>query len=150
MGEVQQLNGDSFLLVQNGTGDEFTVSLNGFDASIDLTIPSSGGQDQFRDGAQVAVLVEEDLTAVKIMVKPSQPTVLPFSGAVTSVENGTLTIVRPGGETMTVQIPSGERAPQAGAVVMGFARASGSQGSPPVTTGLNHCRRDAQSLGRLS
>ena len=136
VGEVQQLDVDrgSFLLIQNGTGDEFTVSLNGFDATTGLTTP--GGQDQFRDGAQVAVLVDDDLIAVKIMVKPSQPTVLPFSGAVTSVENGTLTIVRPGGETMTVQMPYGERSPQAGAVVMGFARASDSRGAPPVTTGL--------------
>ena len=32
VGEVQSLNGDSFPLIQNGTGKEFNVSLSGFDA----------------------------------------------------------------------------------------------------------------------
>ena len=141
VGQVRGLNGDSFLLIQNGTGEEFTVSLGGFDASTDLTTPSglnitSGGQEQLQNGAQVAILVDENLTAVQILVKPSRPTALPFSGAVTTIGNGTMTVVRPNGESMTVQIPSGESAPQAGAVVMGFARASDSRGAPPVSTGL--------------
>ena len=143
VGEVQELNlnEESFTLIQNGTGDEFTVSLSGFDASLALTTPgdlttSSGVQEKFQDGAQVAVLVDDYFNAVQIMIKPSHPTVLPFSGAVTSVENGMLTVARPNGEIMTVQIPSGESAPQAGAVVLGFARASDSRGAPPITTGL--------------
>ncbi len=143
VGEVRELNlnEESFTLIQNGTGDQFTVSLSGFDASLALTTPggfttSSGGHEKFQDGAQVAVLVDGDLTAVQILIKPSRPTVLPFSGAVTTIENGTMTVVRPSGESMTVRIPSGESAPQAGAVVMGFARASDSRGAPPVSIGL--------------
>ncbi len=136
VGQVRELNEDSFLLIQNGTGETFNVLLDGFDASTALTTHGSGGQAQFQNGAQVAVLVDDGMTAVQILVKPSRPTVLPFSGAVTSVENGTLTVVRPSGESMTVQIPSRESAPQAGAVVMGFARASDSRGAPPVSIGL--------------
>ena len=134
VGQVQDLDGNSFLLIQNGTGETFTVSLNGFDATTALTTP--GGQDQFRNGAQVAVLVDGGLTAVQILVKPSRPSVLPFSGAVISVEDGMMTVVRPSGESMTVQISSGETAPKAGAVVMGFARASDGRGAPPISTGL--------------
>lgn len=134
VGQVKDLDGNSFLLIQNGTGETFTVSLNGFDATTALTTP--GGQDQFRNGAQVAVLVDGGLTAVQILVKPSRPSVQPFSGAVISVEDGMMTVVRPSGESMTVQIPSGESAPKAGAVVMGFARASDSRGAPPISTGL--------------
>lgn len=136
VGEVQSLNGDSFPLIQNGTGKEFNVSLSGFDASAALTTHGSDGQEQLGVGAQVAVLVDQDSTAVQIMVKPIRPTARPFSGAVTSVEKGTMTVVRPSGETITVQIPSGENAPQAGAVVIGFARASDGRGAPPVSTGL--------------
>ena len=135
VGQVRELNEDSFLLIQNGTGETFTVLLDGFDASTALTTPG-GGQAQFQNGAQVAVLVDDGMTAVQILVKPSRPTVLPFSGAVTSVENGTMTVVRPNGESMTVQISSRKSAPQAGAVVMGFARASDSRGAPPVSIGL--------------
>ena len=136
VGEVRELDHDSFVLIQKGTGDEYTLSLDSFNASTDLTTHGSGGQEQFQDGSQVAVLVDDDLTAVKILVKPRQPTVLPISGAVASVKNGTLTVVRPNGEVVEVQIPSGEPAPQAGAVVVGFARASESRGAPPVSTGL--------------
>ena len=136
VGQVRDLNEDSFLLTQNGTGEIFNVLLDGFDASTALTTHGSGGQEQFRDGAQVAVLVDDGMTAVQILIKPSRPTVLPFSGAVTSVENGTLTVVRPSGESMTVQISSRKSAPQAGAVVMGFAQASDSRGAPPVSIGL--------------
>jgi hypothetical protein len=136
VGQIRDLNEDSFLLTQNGTGETFTVFLNGFDASAALTTHGSGGRAQFQNNAQVAVLVDDGMTAVQILVKPSRPTVLPFSGAVTSVENGTLTVVRPSGESMTVQISSRKSAPQAGAVVMGFARASDSRGAPPVSIGL--------------
>ena len=101
-----------------------------------MTTHGSDGQEQLGVGAQVAVLVDQDSTAVQIMVKPIRPTARPFSGAVTSVEKGTMTVVRPSGETITVQIPSGENAPQAGAVVIGFARASDGRGAPPVSTGL--------------
>ena len=136
VGEVGSLNVDSFLLTQNGTGDEFIVFLNDLDASTGLTTHGSGGREQFREGAQVAVLIDDEGTAVQIKVKPSRPTIQPFSGAVTTIESGTMTVVRPSGESMTVQIPSGERAPQAGAVVMGFARASDNPGAPPLSTGL--------------
>ncbi len=136
VGQVRDLDGHSFLLTQNGTGETFNVLLDGFDASTALTTHASGGQAQFQNGAQVAVLVDGNLTAVQILVKPSRPTVLPFSGAVTTIENGTMTVVRPNGESMTVQIPSRKSAPQAGAVVMGFARASDSRGAPPVSIGL--------------
>ena len=135
VGEVRDLYAGSFTLIQNGTGEEFILFLQDFDANAALTTPSSGPA-QFRNGAQVAVLVDDEFTAVQILVKPSRPSILPFSGAVTSVENGMLTVFRPNGETMTVRVPSGERAPRAGAVVMGFARASDSRGAPPVTTGL--------------
>ena len=111
VGEIRELKVDSFSLIQNGTGEIFTVSLNGFDANAALT-------------------------TVQIQVKPSRPTVLPFSGVVTSVENGTMSVVRPSGESMTVQIPSRKSAPQAGAVVMGFARASDSRSAPAVSIGL--------------
>ncbi len=141
VGEIRELKVDSFSLIQNGTGEIFTVSLNGFDANAALTTPGGltihgGGQAQFQEGAQVAVLVDGNLTAVQIQVKPSRPTVLPFSGVVTSVENGTMSVVRPSGESMTVQIPSRKSAPQAGAVVMGFARASDSRSAPAVSIGL--------------
>ena len=135
VGEVRDLSDGSFTLIQNGTGEEFILFFDSFDAGVALT-NHGGGRAQFQDGAQVAVLVNDEFTAVQILVKPSRPSVQPFSGAVTAVENGMLTVVRPSGETLTIQIPSGERPPQTGAVVMGFARASDSRGGPPVSTGL--------------
>ncbi len=103
VGQVRDLDGDSFLLIQKGTGEELTVSLDGFDATTALTTPgglntTSASPEQFQNGAQVAVLVDGNLTAVQILVKPSRPTAVPFSGAVTSVENGTLTVALAGFE----------------------------------------------------
>ena len=135
VGEVRDLSDGSFTLIQNGTGEEFILFFDSFDAGVALT-NHGGGRAQFQDGAQVAVLVNDEFTAVQILVKPSRPSILPFSGAVTKVEDGMLTVVRPNGETMTIRVPSGERAPRAGAVVMGFARASDNRGAPPVSTGL--------------
>ncbi len=136
VGEVTEIREDSFTLEQKGTGEIITVSLEGFEAKSNLTIHGAADENEFAEGSQVAVLVDGDQVAKQILVKPSKPSLQAFSGAVASHEEDTMTIVRPDGESLTIQVPSGTPSPETGAVVMGFAHDAHGPGELPVGTGL--------------
>ena len=74
-------------------------------------------------------------TARKILVKPTKPTTPPVTGAVVSVQDGTLTIMRPDGTTKIVQLGREAGTPEVGEVVTAFAGPSSTDG-PPVAKGL--------------
>lgn len=119
-------NGQGEMTILTAEGEEFVISLG---ADYELKIP---GQEAvtaiagtFEEGARVAVLaaIAEDgsLDAVQVLVKPIAPTAPPVTGAVVSVEDGILTIMRPDGTTKTVQLPTDAGAPALGDLVTTFA-----------------------------
>ncbi|MFQ5860635.1 MAG: fibronectin type III domain-containing protein [Dehalococcoidia bacterium] len=142
----------SVTLIQQGTGELVTIMLDGHEVKT----PGGPRADAFTDGARVVVQARQVnglWEAVKVVVKPKKPP-FPLVGAVVSVDDGIVTIMRRNGTTKTVQLPPGVDAPGTGALVTAFAGPSaGEDGeedgeAPPVVTGLMRADEVRERLGR--
>lgn len=127
-------------LIRKGTEEPITISLG----NHELKTPGGKVAGSFADGANVVILAREDgdqWVAMWVLVKPTKPTAPPVTGAVVSVQDGVLTIMRPDGTTKVVQLGRGAASPKVGEVVTAFAGPSSADGvpgadGPPVAKGL--------------
>tara|TARA_B100000315_G_scaffold259171_1_gene313984 strand:- start:200 stop:1558 length:1359 start_codon:yes stop_codon:yes gene_type:complete len=127
-------------LIRKGSGQRVTVRLD----SYRVRTPGGPVAGTFTDGANVVILARRDgaeWAALWVLVKPTGPSAQPVTGAVVSVQDGVLTIMRSNGTTKTVQLGRGVAPPEVGELVTGFAgpAADGdaqSREGHPVTKGL--------------
>lgn len=131
-------------LIQKGTEEPITIVLG----THELRTPGGKVAGSFTDGANVVVLASQDgaqWVAMWVLVKPTKPTAPPVTGAVVSVQDGVLTIMRPDGTTKTVQLGRGAASLEVGEVVTAFAGPSSTDG-PPVAKGLVKASQVRQRL----
>lgn len=112
---------DTLLVLDTASG-EVSILLP---ADYDLRTPGSEQTaGTLEAGARVAVLatktVEDEWEALIVLVKPIAPTIEPVTGAVVSVVDGVITIIRPDGTTITVELPPNAVGPALGQVVTVF------------------------------
>ena len=112
--------------------------------SYEVRTPGGPVAGSFTDGANVVILALRDdagWAAMWVLVKPTGLRAQPVTGAVVSVQDGVLTIMRGDGTTKTVQLGRGVAPPEVGELVTGFAGPPASGDAPdrnghPVTRGL--------------
>ncbi len=155
VGTVEEMTEGSFALIQQGTGGQVTIGL-----PDEYVLKTPGGPrttGTFEDGARVAVLaqlVDDQWIAVQVLVKPVKPTAPPGIGVVVSSneEEGTFTIMTPSGNTHTLRLPPGKKAPTDGELITVFPehplQADGEEDGdgPPRATGLVRAAEVSQRL----
>jgi hypothetical protein len=122
-----------------------------------LRTPGGPVAGSFTAGARVVILARRDgdeWTAMWVLVKPAGPRAQPVTGAVVSVEDGVLTIMRRDGTTKSIKLGRGIVAPEVGEVVTGFAGSADDGDSPdsegpPVTKGLVKAAKVRERLERF-
>lgn len=144
VGTVSSFDGDLLVLEREGvTGSESVEIVVTEDTTILAAAQPviTGPTEALEVGANVTVLAQEvdgGLEAIYIGIKPEVPQFSSHVGAVVSIEDGVLTIVRPDGTTKVIDLHSGSEAPPLGELVTVVAqlRVRAAEDEPPVMTGL--------------
>jgi hypothetical protein len=153
VGVVDDEPGATVTLIRKGTGERVTVRLD----SYELRTPGGPVAGSFTAGARVVILAQRDgaeWAAMWVLVKPTGLRSQPVTGALVSVQDGVLTIMRRNGTTKTLKLGRGVVPPEVGEVVTGFG-GPGDDGeaqdseSPQVTKGLVKAAKVRERLERF-